>query len=266
MALLIVKKLRDLCANPANRSHIVNNDSTTISGLVVFLRNEDEEVVFTALEAINFLARNAEHRQALAKVTGLVDQVQSLMFSSFSTRVKRMSISTYTLLQDAVSSDEKKGAEAKQKGKGAAAAETPKPIKKPAATHTVYVQGLTTEPKRKEVESILLRKKGVISFLIDLFSQKITIRSTLTVHELVKHINQSCSMLASTKEFQEVEDKENVSHDYLDEEVEKASKQEGKEGWFGWGSQQQKSTSIMVNDSSVQQSGWFGRISKSLWG
>jgi hypothetical protein len=127
---------------------------------------------------------------------------------------------------------------------------------------------LSTEPKRKEVESVLLRKKGVISFLIDLFSQKITIRSTLTLEGLIAHINANCSMVASAKELQDVHDKENISHDYLDEEDAPKAKAEAKEGWFGWSgsASQTKSTSIMVNNSSTEQNGWFGRISRSLWG
>ena len=56
MALAVVTQLRALAAVVENRPFIVR-DHGCLPGLVSFLRDDDEQVVFTALETLNFLAQ-----------------------------------------------------------------------------------------------------------------------------------------------------------------------------------------------------------------
>jgi armadillo repeat-containing protein 1 len=63
----IVTKLRTLAADPANRPYIVKGDQGCLPGLVVFLEDTDQDVVFLALEVIYFLSLETTNRELMAR-------------------------------------------------------------------------------------------------------------------------------------------------------------------------------------------------------
>jgi len=181
-----------------------------------------------------------------------------------------------------------------------------------ARTVTLFVKGLTTEERRMEIESALLRVKGVISFLIDLGQQKVTIRSLTEADVLVNAIRGTTGLRVSTKELplrasssltpktpagngdaqlrkreedNEVdEDDEDDDEDdddssisgsddegdengptYLDEDEEWNSKnvQNSK---FAIVTESEAKASAAAGSGAAASGGWFGRISKALWG
>ena len=181
-----------------------------------------------------------------------------------------------------------------------------------ARTVTLFVKGLTTEERRMEIESALLRVKGVISFLIDLGQQKVTIRSLTEADILVNAIRGTTGLRVSTKELplrassgvtprtpvgngdaqpqKREEDNSNEDEDededddeddssisgsddedddngptYLDEDEEWNSKnvQNSK---FAIVTESEAKASAAASSGAAASGGWFGRISKALWG
>jgi hypothetical protein len=64
----IVRQLRSLAADAENRAYIVK-DKTCFLGLVKFLDSEDTEVVFLALETLQFLTLRLENRDIMVQTS-----------------------------------------------------------------------------------------------------------------------------------------------------------------------------------------------------
>lgn len=165
-----------------------------------------------------------------------------------------------------------------------------------ARTVTLFVKGLTTEDRRLEVESSLLRVKGVISFLIDLSLQKATIRTLTEADVLINAITSATGLRVSTKEFLSrrspktiapavtlTETTEDDSEDDDEEEDDSEGDSSGSEDDEGpkyldedenWNTSRVESCKYaIVTESDAKNpatnpatNGWFGRISKALWG
>lgn len=164
-----------------------------------------------------------------------------------------------------------------------------------ARTVTLFVKGLTTEDRRLEVESSLLRVKGVISFLIDLSLQKATIRTLTEADVLINAITSATGLRVSTKEFlsrrspktlapsvtlsevstedeeedDEEDDSEGDSSDSEDDDGPKYLDED--ENWNTSRVESCKYAIVTESDaknpaSNPATNGWFGRISKALWG
>jgi copper chaperone CopZ len=105
---------------------------------------------------------------------------------------------------------------------------------KSAHTFTVYVSGMSTEETRDQVEKVLIKVKGVISFFFDLCEQKVVIRSMLAVDDIITRIVDNGFKASTSKKdigtATPETNKENNEPAYLDE-----SKIEGANGssWFG---------------------------------
>jgi len=118
-----------------------------------------------------------------------------------------------------------------------------------ARTHTLYVKGLNSEDRKSLLETALLTVRGIVSFLIDIYNQKVTIRSLTSLEEIVRAIS-STGMTAS------LEDKENV----LQFPYSYPSQFRGYTTWgiTPFGTSFPKKTE--------KDEGWFGKISKAIWG
>ena len=119
---------------------------------------------------------------------------------------------------------------------------------------------------RKELESALLQVKGVISFLIDLYSQKAVIRTRTTAEALIQAIS-TIGMEASLRSFKATpsQAKENVSEpDYLDDaedEVKDNSKV------LSTVEQKEAPKNNANNNNNNNGGGWgWNRLAKALWG
>ena len=114
---------------------------------------------------------------------------------------------------------------------------------------------------RKELESALLQVKGVISFLIDLYSQKAVIRTRSSAEALIQAIN-SIGMQASLRktDVSSSRSKENEAEpDYLDD-VEEEVKDNSKVLSV-------VETKEAPKENASNNGGWgWNRIAKALWG
>jgi copper chaperone CopZ len=140
---------------------------------------------------------------------------------------------------------------------------------KSAHTFTVYVSGLSTEETRDQVEKVLIKVKGVISFFFDLCEQKVVIRSMATVDDIITRITDN-GFKASTskKDIGATTPETNKENEpaYLDE-----SKPEGANGssWFGgFGTmtlfgESAEDRKAKQAQASGAGSGWFSKL--KIW-
>jgi len=262
----IVASLRALAADPANRSQIVRENSC-LPGLVVFLQDKDSDVVFTAIEVVYFLSLHLTNRPLMAAEPGMVKAVKRLMVTG-SIKEKKIAIAAYTNLQAHATTakasasnssepvtytEENSQPEAqaeptqappKSTNKQFSSAAQPRPLQarpglfgesvrsKSAHTFTVYVSGMSTEETRDQVEKVLIKVKGVVSFFFDLGEQKVVVRSMTGVDDIIERIATNGFKASTTKKDvgQAIEINKENEPAYLDE-----SKQENAAGgsWFG---------------------------------
>jgi hypothetical protein len=76
--LKVVQQLRDLAADPQNRATIVR-DQGCLPGLVIFLDNDNPDVVLTALEALFYLAQVPSNRPLMKNEMGLLISVRRII-------------------------------------------------------------------------------------------------------------------------------------------------------------------------------------------
>lgn len=291
----IVGTLRTLASDPNNRAHIVR-DQGCLPGLVIFLTDKDSEVVFTALEVVYFLSLHAGNRPQMASEPGLLKNVKKLMVTG-SLKEKKVAIQAYTNLQAHAAKEPKpeqnaeatthtdvpaaeNQAEAKSHAKPTTALAGHKhPMQaktglsmygdsvrtRAANTFTLYIGGMNTESARSQIESILLKSKGVISFFFDLCEQKVVIRATMTADDVIERISSGGwkastnkkDIGASTGEI----NKENEP-EYLDESA------GGNNGsWFGFGAitlfGQETPDKARLEKQNQQGNGWLSKL--KLW-
>ena len=120
---------------------------------------------------------------------------------------------------------------------------------------TIYFSDLNTEESRKVLSQALLDIKGVISFLIDMYSQKAVIRTLLPASGLLQSVVDLTGMKASLKQMAS---KENIP-DYLPDSDEEDD---------AFDNSRSITKTNITNEEEKQNSwGWgIGRIAKALWG
>lgn len=132
-------------------------------------------------------------------------------------------------------------------------------VGKRARTVTLYLPELSNEAQRKVISEALLNIKGVISFLIDTYAQKVVVRTSTGAEALAAELEAAACMEVSLKAravpaqtkapeyLQDSDDEENFPHAYgaLTKKRMPGDEEEQANAWGGWG---------------------FGRIAKALWG
>lgn len=137
-----------------------------------------------------------------------------------------------------------------------------------ANTFTIYVSGLSTEEARSQIESVLLKIKGVISFFFDLCEQKVVIRSTVATDDVIDRIAAN-GWKASTNKKDVASTTGDMSKDsepsYLDE-----SQGNGASGnWFGFGAitlfgaETAEDRKSRLDKQNAGQNGWLSKL--KLW-
>lgn len=132
--------------------------------------------------------------------------------------------------------------------------------KRKPKTVTIYVVGLTNEDARKQLSQALLKIKGVISFLIDLYAQKAVVRTMTTPNTLIQQLEISTQMKISLQPIQAVvAPKTEFDPDYLPDSDDEEEPIQSHNALA-----RQK-----TDDEPAQAQNWgwgFGRIAKALWG
>eukprot|EP01104_Vermistella_antarctica_P013185 TRINITY_DN3961_c0_g1_i8.p1 TRINITY_DN3961_c0_g1~~TRINITY_DN3961_c0_g1_i8.p1 ORF type:complete len:273 (+),score=74.15 TRINITY_DN3961_c0_g1_i8:261-1079(+) len=272
MALQIVTKLKTLAQQPENRPVIVR-DQGCVPGLVMFLDNEDAKVVSTSLEVLHLLSMHDDNKSILAKEKGLVLAVKKLMLSRDNT-MKAAALSTYTNLQGHInagaatsaskvlaaratsrSNGGQRNKRSNRRGSNAFFSDKVNTKLNTARTFNILIKGLTSEESRTKVEGALVRVKGVISFLVDLYAQKITVRAMTTAETIISAIKKNTGMVATLEGGGDDENNENQNgNDYPDYLPESGAPVKVAKGSL-----------VMHGSKPSEQAGWGSYIS-SWWG
>lgn len=253
MALELVRKFRNLAEVEENRVFIVK-DHACLPLVINHLHNSDTEVVVTALECINFLSMSSDNRSAMKKEPNLVQIVTSLKTHK-SQNISKLATSILDNLQ-LVKSIRSSPRTPLSDRSNASTPSTGGSNKKVPHAVTIYFSDLHNEESRKVLSQALLDIKGVISFLIDMYSQKAVIRTLLPASSLLQSVVDLTGMKASLKQFAS---KENIP-DYLPDSDEEDDAFDN--------SRSITKTKLPPNEDEKQNTwGWgIGRIAKALWG
>lgn len=258
MALQFVNKLRALAVEADNRPHIVKNQGF-LTGLAAFLSNPDEEVVFVTVEVLSMLASYPGNLAPLSAEPGLMEGVKRQMFSG-SERTKKLAMDLYVKLQNDSKTTKQQQAESRTPqtiGSCGFFSEQVSGKLQTAKVVILYIKGLTSEEARAKVEQALVSVKGVVSFMIDIYEQKATIRTMTTIEALTKAIRDHSGLIAlPPSAVEKQEDKENAEPDYLPENID---------------GEVSKSSIVTMDDPSLQKKatpgvGLLGRLSGWWYG
>jgi len=261
MALKVVPRLKDLAANEANRE-VICKDKKCLPGLVTFLANEDEEVRTGALDVLLLLSMSHANREIISQEPGLMKALEKVTQSA-SQKMKNLAFSIQNNIQATATPKRNQTSPLAQRNRNIANNTNATEKKTRAQTYTLYFSGLTSEKDRTSVEQTLVRIKGVVSFLIDLFNQKAVVRSLTNAETLVETIIKETGFCTSLTPFEVVPDETVVATEmpgYLEEEEEEEMEENGPQ-------------SLAVRKSPTKDTennatwGWgLGRIGKALWG
>jgi len=224
----VAESLRNLAKSPENRSRIIS-DHTCVQCIVNCLENSDVEVVMLALEALHLLSQRIEDRPRLAGIIGLVSSVKAVMLShAADPQCKKMASNVYVNLQshlEGVNTSSTFGKDVTNlpstAGNGLSffSSQASSCLSK-SETITFYITSLNSEEVRADIESKLLKIKGVVSFLLDIRSHRATIRSLISAKELHNAMKQNGILNAHlAQEGVESIGKENAPQ-YLADEME----------------------------------------------
>jgi hypothetical protein len=144
-----------------------------------------------------------------------------------------------------------------------------------ARTVTIIIKDSLDEDDRQILEDALLQIKGVISLLIDIYSQRCVIRTRTAAEPLLRAIC-SCGVSASLSADSSVAADENANNQNAANQQQQQNSSGGnkqqqqesaekKSGWFGWGAPSENAV-VVQGSNDANQGGWFGRIATSLFG
>eukprot|EP01135_Chromosphaera_perkinsii_P011733 Nk52_evm11s2485 gene=Nk52_evmTU11s2485 len=199
-SLNIVTQLKELSANPENRSAIVK-DQGCLPGLVLFLDNTDDRVVTTALEAMQYLAEDLDNKVIMYKELGLLyslrkiaqDEKKSAIMRELAHSVdnminpefaeKRMTRSNAKKLVSSPTVNKTSSASAgggsgkKAKNSSSHSFFVGGVCNRKAKLLTVLIKGLDDAHCRKIAEQALIKLRGIISFTFDMVKSRVYVRS-----------------------------------------------------------------------------------------
>lgn len=169
-ALGVVEHLRNLAADPQNRATIVK-DQGCLAGLVLFLDNEDVNVVVTALEALKFLSEFQPNRSKMREEIGMVISLKTIMHKEgYNPKARQMAKEVYQNIIPPVNTTSSK------RTSGTSQSFFLGNLNKRAKVVTLQIKGLANQITRKLCEEELLKIKGVISFTFVMNKSRCIIR------------------------------------------------------------------------------------------
>jgi len=241
MALEVVTQLLQLSKDPENRPFIVSNEGT-LPGLVMFLENDNDDIVKSAVETLHNLALCEPNKDLMIREPGLIAGLHKLNPSN-------IPLLSTTLLALDPPRTPTQPSEAEKAALRLSAAKT----------HTFYIKGMNNFTKHK-VEETLVSVKGVVSFLIDVHTHKAVVR-TMTAPEAVVAAIKQAGLSATYGESENDSHKEDEP-DYLPEGQRPARK-----GW-GWGSVVSMGSAKKQQEPTQAEQGQWGwnSVVKAIWG
>jgi len=191
----LVCKLCDLASEKTNRPHLLSQG--VLPGLIMFLASSDEEVIFKALETLKFIALYRPNRITMAKEAGLAEGLRKSMISAKKEASRKLAMTIYTNIQDYFPEEGLTVTNNKEEGSVFNAQVSSK--LSIAKTYHINIKGLSDQTK-STLEHALLGVKGVISFFLDLVSQKVVIRSLTPVESLISAIKSAGMVVEAYEE------------------------------------------------------------------
>lgn len=172
-ALGVVEHLRNLAADPQNRATIVK-DQGCLAGLVLFLDNEDVNVVVTALEALKFLSEFHPNRSKMRDEIGMVISLKSIVNKEgYNAKARQLAKEVYKNIHAHVPTAPS------QRTSGTTQAFFLGNLNKRAKVIVLQIKGLANQVTRKLCEEELLKVKGVISFTFVMNKSRCVVRCKL---------------------------------------------------------------------------------------
>ncbi|KAI4891439.1 hypothetical protein NFI96_025128 [Prochilodus magdalenae] len=197
-ALAVVNQLRELASDPLNRRAIVE-DKGCLPGLILFLDDSNPQVVYSALQALRYLAECRANREKMMGEFGMLLSLQSLIERTTTPGETRLLASEVCELLRKVGADEEEEERDGEKDGETASCRRKAQFflgssNKRAKTVILHIDGLDDSDRRSLCEEALLRIRGVISFTFQMAVKRciVRIRSDLTAETLG-------SAIASTK-------------------------------------------------------------------
>jgi len=269
----VVNQLRELAKVPSNREFIVK-DQGCLPGLVLFLENEDIEVVHTALETISLLSKAKPNQNHMKNELGLLVSLEKLNTRDTAPRMRTLADEIiFTLTEEEAPAPTAAAMATSSKyslkgasffSKGAAPAKS--------RNMTFEIDGLDSVETRKQTEDALLSVMGTISFTFDMMNGRVTVRARKDVEPetYCRAINNKYNNLIPKQVVKNQYGEENVvdligiangvsesAPDYFDDEEEEELKVENPK------------TALIPTGSTTGGNGWlgstFGYIKKSLY-
>lgn len=195
MEIGVVQALRALALEPKNRKAVAR-DQGCLAGLVLVLDNMDKKVVFTALEALQFLSQCEENHTIMRHELGLMESLDAVIANeSELPESKKLAEEVKENIREK-KPVHKATHESKQPLRRSArnmASKTPHKSDTPsrgtqqsfftgvtnkkARVVVLYVEGLKSRSAKQRVQDALLKVRGVISFTFDLGRSRVTVRA-----------------------------------------------------------------------------------------
>uniref|UniRef100_A0A4W4EXA2 Armadillo repeat-containing protein 1 n=1 Tax=Electrophorus electricus TaxID=8005 RepID=A0A4W4EXA2_ELEEL len=193
-ALAVVNQLRELAADPLNRRAIAE-DQGCLPGLILFLDHSNPQVVYSALQALRYLAECRASREKMREEFGMLLSLQNVSEKTTTPGEMRMLASeVYELLKSMGADKGEEDRDMEREG------ETPTcrhkaqfflgSSNKRAKTVVLHIDGLDDSEHRSLCEEALLKIRGVISFTFQMAVKRciVRIRSDLTAETLGRAI------------------------------------------------------------------------------
>jgi len=240
----VVTQLLQLSKDPDHRPFMVTTEGC-LPGLVMFLDNENIDVVKSAVETMHNLALYEPNRDIMAKEPGLLAALHKL------------NASDHPLLSTTIQAIDKPNA-TEHIGLSLYSDKVATKIST-AKTHTFYIKGMNNFTKHK-VEETLVGVKGVISFLIDVHTHKAIVRTMTDPDTVVAAIKQA-GLSATYGESEDGGSGGKDEPDYLEE-----GQRPARRGW-GWGSVVSMGSAKKPQQPEPEQGQWgWNSVVKAIWG
>lgn len=187
-ALAVVTQLKDLSADPLNRRAIVQ-DQGCLPGLILFLDHPNPQVVYTALQALRYLAECRVNRDQLKTELGMLLSLQNVVQKSTTPGETKLLASQVLELLQASGSDDAEPADGPVSSRRRARFFLGSSNKR-AKTVVLHIDGLDDPSHRVLCEEALLKIRGVISFTFQMATKRcvVRIRSDLKAEALASAI------------------------------------------------------------------------------
>ncbi|XP_072045782.1 armadillo repeat-containing protein 1-like [Amphiura filiformis] len=177
----VVRQLKTLASDAGNRETIVK-DQGCLPGLVLFLDNDNDEVVHLALETLKLLSECAANRPVMRDELGMVVSLEAIINRShYNSRAQKLAKDLHhTLTSHPLKESQRNRTKGKTPSKACKGTRQYQiGGKRKGKNIILQIEGFTDKSCRKACEDELLQIKGVFSFTFDVHKKRFNLRTKL---------------------------------------------------------------------------------------